>query len=212
MRLRRRRRRRGEVCGGRRCLRSVSLEKRGWVMECGGDWKHLAPLRYVRMNDEMGVHSCGLDGEAWEGETLFTAITLLSGRRRSPRLLVFASAGLIFVFLSTSVRLAPPRSSIASLFFSHLLVVVFIKFVFFLLFHQLPLCWCVSSCAFPLVSAHYSPLVLLQKVWWWIKKSVTLTTRITSAVKEEFIVSYYDYTNNTHMILSDQQSSTIKTL
>lgn len=103
-------------------------------MECGGDWKHLAPLRYVRMNDEMGVHSCGLDGEAWEGETLFTAITLLSGRRRSPRLLVFASAGLIFVFLSTSVRLAPPRSSIASLFFSHLMVVVFIKFFFFCFF------------------------------------------------------------------------------
>lgn len=86
-------------------------------MECGGDWKHLAPLRCVRMNDEMGVHSCGLDGEVWEGETLFTAITLLSGRRRSPRLLVFASAGLIFVFLSTSVWLAPPHSSIASLFF-----------------------------------------------------------------------------------------------
>ena len=110
-------------------------------MECGGDWKHLAPLRYVRMNDEMGVHSCGLDGEVWEGETLFTAITLLSGRRRSPRLLVFASAGLIFVFLSTSVQLAPPRSSIASLFFFFSpSACCFHKILFFLLLHQLPLC------------------------------------------------------------------------
>lgn len=32
-------------------------------MECAGDWKHLAPLRYVRMNDGMGVYSCGLDRE-----------------------------------------------------------------------------------------------------------------------------------------------------
>lgn len=45
-------------------------------MERGGDWKHLAPLCYVRMNDGMGVYSCGLDTEVWEGETLFTAIIL----------------------------------------------------------------------------------------------------------------------------------------
>lgn len=116
-------------------------------MECGGDWKHLAPLRYVRMNDEMGVHSCGLDGEAWEGETLFTAITLLSGRRRSPRLLVFASAGLIFVFLSTSVRLAPPRSSIASLFFFSPSGCCFHKILFFFAFSSTPfVLMCLQLC------------------------------------------------------------------
>lgn len=45
-------------------------------MECGGEWKHLAPLCYVRMNDGMGGYSCGLGREVWEAETLFTAITL----------------------------------------------------------------------------------------------------------------------------------------
>lgn len=45
-------------------------------MACGEDWKHLEPLRYVQMNDGMGVYSWGLDREVWEGETLFTAITL----------------------------------------------------------------------------------------------------------------------------------------
>lgn len=43
-------------------------------MECGGDWKHLAPLRYVRMNDGMGGYSGGLDRAVCEGEELFTAI------------------------------------------------------------------------------------------------------------------------------------------
>lgn len=37
-------------------------------MECDGDREHLAPLRYVPMNDGMGVYSCGLDREVREGE------------------------------------------------------------------------------------------------------------------------------------------------
>lgn len=45
-------------------------------MACGGDWKHLALRRYVRMNDGMGVDSWGLHREVWEGEMLFTEITL----------------------------------------------------------------------------------------------------------------------------------------
>lgn len=45
-------------------------------MESGGDWKHLAPLGDGRMNDGMGVYSCGLDKDVWASETLLAAITL----------------------------------------------------------------------------------------------------------------------------------------
>ena len=62
--------------GGRRCLRSVSVEKKAWVIERGGDWEHLAPLRWGWMNDGMGVYCCGPGREVWEGESLFTSITL----------------------------------------------------------------------------------------------------------------------------------------
>lgn len=75
-------------------------------MECGGDWKHLAPLRYVRMNDGMGGYSGGLDKEVWEGEALFAAIALalrLVEVCLPPCVLLF---GFIFVFLSTSVWFA----------------------------------------------------------------------------------------------------------
>lgn len=41
-----------------------------------GDWKHLAPLYYVCMNDGIGFYIWGLGREVWEGEMLFTAIAL----------------------------------------------------------------------------------------------------------------------------------------
>lgn len=40
------------------------------------DWKHLAPLSYVCMNDGIGFYIWGLVREVWEGEMLFTAIVL----------------------------------------------------------------------------------------------------------------------------------------
>lgn len=45
-------------------------------MACGGDWKHLALLRYVQLSDGMEVGSWGRHREVWEGEMLFTEITL----------------------------------------------------------------------------------------------------------------------------------------
>lgn len=45
-------------------------------MAWDGDWKHLAPLCYVCMNDGIGFYIWGLVREVWEGEVLFTAIAL----------------------------------------------------------------------------------------------------------------------------------------
>lgn len=67
---------RGWRDGGRGRLRSISVEKKGWVMERGGDWKHHAPLRCGWMNDRMGLYS-SIGGGGMEGEThSTTAITL----------------------------------------------------------------------------------------------------------------------------------------
>lgn len=41
-----------------------------------GDWKHLALLYYVCMNDGIWFYIWGLVREVWEGEMLFTAIAL----------------------------------------------------------------------------------------------------------------------------------------
>lgn len=45
-------------------------------MAWDGDWKHLAPLCYVCMNDGIGFYIWGLVREVWEGEMLFTPIAL----------------------------------------------------------------------------------------------------------------------------------------
>lgn len=45
-------------------------------MAWDGDWKHLAPLCYVCMNDGIGFYIWGLGREVWEGKMLFTAIAL----------------------------------------------------------------------------------------------------------------------------------------
>lgn len=88
-------------------------------MERGGDWKHLAPLCYVRMNDGMGVYSCGPDREVWEVETLFTAITLsLFGRWRSARILLFSTSGLIFVYFFLALSASESRLLCCFVFFS----------------------------------------------------------------------------------------------
>lgn len=111
-------------------------------MECGGDWKHLAPLRYVQMNDGMGVYSCGLGREVWEGETLFAAIALALWEVEvcSPPCVLFLWVNLcLFVYLSL-VHCLPPL----------LLVCFFLTFCLlfsshFPLIHQLPLCLYLSS-------------------------------------------------------------------
>lgn len=108
-------------------------------MECGGDWKHLAPLRYVRMNDGMGVYGGGPDREVWEGEALLAAITLSLWEVEvcSPPCVLFSRVNLcLFVYLG----LVPLLSAFAILFFLTFLVVVFLTFFF----HSSALCVYVS--------------------------------------------------------------------
>lgn len=99
-------------------------------MERGGDWKHLAPLRDVRMNDGMGVYSCGLDREVWEGETLFTAITLARWEVEvclPPCILFFWVNFYLFVYLCLVLSASASRF-ICCFVFSHPLVIVFRTF------------------------------------------------------------------------------------
>lgn len=106
-------------------------------MERGGDWKHLTPLCYGWMNDGMGVCSCGLDTEVWEGETLFTSINLTLWKVEvcSPRCTLFFWVNLcLFVWLTAS-------PSLCYFVFSHLMVVVFLTFS---LIHQPSLCFYLS--------------------------------------------------------------------
>ncbi len=113
-----------------------------------------SPYSGLSNKDGMGIYSCGLDREVWEGETLFTAITLALWEVE-----VCTSA---FV-LPLWVNLCP----FVHLCLNHCLALLLLAVCFF--FHSgcfIPnifcpfinshLCLYLSSCVFPPLYAHHS--------------------------------------------------------
>lgn len=111
------------------------------------------------MNDGMGVYRRGLSREVWEGEALFTAITLALWE-------VEVCLSCCILFLCVNLCLFEhlclvhclSLSLLFSFFSSYLLLVVFLTFSPSFINS---LCLHLSSCVFPLVSAYHSPLLTL---------------------------------------------------